>query len=89
MKSVKNTARKPITVPLPKGKKLHLAPNQTGQISTHDVEHPPLVKLIEAGELEILGEGSTPEPLRKNIPGVHEAPHGGHGEVSAHHRGER
>lgn len=89
MKTVKNTARKPLVVPLPQGKKLHLAPNQTGQVSVHDVDHPPLVKLVEAGDLEILGDGKTPEPVRKNKPGVHEAPQGGHGDTSAHHRGER
>lgn len=89
MKSIKNTARRPVVVPLPQGKKLHLAPNQQGQISTHDVDHPPLVKMVEAGDIEILGDGSIPEPMRTNKPGVHEAPQGSHGEVSAHHRGER
>lgn len=89
MKSVKNTAKRPLVVPLPQGKKLHLAPNQTGQISAHDIDHPPLAKMVEAGQLEILGDGSAPEPRRSNKPGVHEAPQGGHGEISAHHRGER
>ena len=89
MKKIRNIARKPVVVPLPQGKKLHLGPNQTGQISVHDVDHPPLVKMIEAGDVEIVGDGSTPEPMRANKPGVHEAPQGSHAEISGHHRGER
>jgi hypothetical protein len=42
-----------LKVPLPRGKALRLGPNQSGHIAPHDVEHPPLKELIEAGKVEI------------------------------------
>ncbi|REJ73074.1 MAG: hypothetical protein DWQ36_03935 [Acidobacteria bacterium] len=53
---IKNKTRKPLVVPLPGGKKLHLGPLATGQISPHAKDHPPLVKLVDAGQVEI-GQG--------------------------------
>jgi hypothetical protein len=35
-----------------------VSPGKTGQIASNAVEHPGLKKLIEAGEVEIVGEGS-------------------------------
>ena len=50
-----------MSVPLPGGKTLHLGPGKTGHISSKDVEYPQLKRLIDAGEIEVLGEG--PEPI--------------------------
>lgn len=44
-------------MPLPKGKKLRLGPFQIGQVTPKALEHPPLKKLIEAGEIELTGDG--------------------------------
>src|SRR4030095_4536639 len=57
VKTISNKTARPLRVPLPRGKTLHLGPKKTGQIASEDAEHPPLKKLVEAGELEILGEG--------------------------------
>src|SRR5438067_10887378 len=57
MKTISNKTPKPIAVPLPRGKKLHLGPGKTGQIAANASEHPPLKKLIDAGDIEIVGEG--------------------------------
>ena len=54
-----NKTKRPLRVPLPGGKKLHLGPGKTGQISPKAAEHPPLKKLIEAGEIEVVGSGRT------------------------------
>lgn len=51
--NIKNLTKRPIAVPLPGGKKLHLNPLATGQISPHDKDHPPLRKLVDGGELEL------------------------------------
>jgi len=51
---VSNKTRRPLTVPLPGGKKLRLGPGKTGQISPKAAQHPPLKKLVDAGELEIV-----------------------------------
>ena len=61
MRSVTNKTNKPLAVPLPRGKLLRLGPRKTGQISSDDVEHPPLKKMAEAGEIEIHEEGHSPQ----------------------------
>ena len=58
MKSISNKTHKPIKVPLPEGKFLHLGPGKTGQIADSAVERPAVKKLIEAGEIEVHAEGS-------------------------------
>ena len=50
---ITNKTNRPISVPLPRGKKLFLGPAKTGQVNAKAAEHPPLVKLVEAGDLEI------------------------------------
>jgi hypothetical protein len=60
MRAVTNKTNKPLAVPLPRGKILRLGPRKTGQISSDDVDHPPLKKLAEAGEIEIHEEGHSP-----------------------------
>jgi hypothetical protein len=53
MAAITNKTAKPLSVPLPRGKRLHLGPRKSAQISSHDLEHPALKKLVEAGEIEI------------------------------------
>ena len=49
---ITNKTRKALSVPLPGGKKLFLGPGKTGQVTAKALEHPPLVALLEAGDLE-------------------------------------
>ena len=76
MKIVTNKTARPIKIPLPGGKFLHLGPHKTGQLADHDAERPALKKLIKAGDIEILGEGDHPAggPDRTGAP--HESTHG-------------
>ena len=55
-----NKTKRPLRIPLPGGKRLHLAPGKTGQISPKSADHPPLKMLIEQGEVELLGGGTLP-----------------------------
>ncbi len=57
VKTIRNMTPLPVRVPLPRGKVLHLGARKTGEISAKAVDHPPLVKLVESGEIEILGDG--------------------------------
>lgn len=57
VKTISNKTQRPLSVPLPRGKVLHLGPGKTGQIASEAADHPPFKKLVEAGEIEILGEG--------------------------------
>jgi hypothetical protein len=52
-----NKTQKPVAVPLPGGKKLRLGPGKTGQITPKAAEHPPVMKLVEEGVVEIVGIG--------------------------------
>lgn len=47
-----NKTTKPLRIPLPGGKKLFLGPGRTGQVNAKALQHPPLAKLIEAGDVE-------------------------------------
>jgi len=56
MTAVRNKTQRPLSVPLPGGKTLHLGPGKTGQVSAKAVEHPGLKKLVDAGEIEVVGQ---------------------------------
>ena len=58
MAAVTNKTAKPLSIPLPRGKTLHLGPRKSGQISSHDLEHPALKRLVDAGAIEIVAEDS-------------------------------
>ena len=51
--NITNKTNRPISVPLPGGKKLFLGPGKTGQLTPKSAEHPPLVELVESGDLEL------------------------------------
>ncbi len=59
MKTIKNTTKKPLSVPLPRGKRLFLGPGKSGQIAPKAADHPPLVALLESGDLELVSEGGS------------------------------
>jgi hypothetical protein len=56
---ITNKTNKPLSVPLPGGKKLFLQPGKTGQITAKALEYPPVVKLLEAGDLKTADGGSV------------------------------
>lgn len=60
MKSVTNKTQRPLSVPLPRGKILHLGPGKTGQITSEAAEHGGLKKLVDEGAIEIADDGSRP-----------------------------
>jgi hypothetical protein len=53
MPTITNKTHKALSVPLPGGKKLHLGPLKSGEISPKAIEHAAVQKLIEAGDVEI------------------------------------
>jgi hypothetical protein len=57
MKIVRNKTGRPLRVPLPGRKTLHLGPAQTAEVSDRALEHARLQKLVEDGSIEIVGEG--------------------------------
>jgi hypothetical protein len=63
MKEIRNTTARPLRVPLPGGKTLHLGPRNVAQVADTAVDHPGLKKLIEAGTIEVLGKGERVEGI--------------------------
>lgn len=89
MKTIVNKTHKPIKVPLPQGKVLHLGPNQKGQISHKAVDHEPLKKLVAEGTIEIQGEGPTVEGSHEHGKVPHAETHGHHPPSGSPVRGDR
>ncbi|MBT7317621.1 MAG: hypothetical protein HN844_00200, partial [Planctomycetes bacterium] len=50
---IRNTTKRPLKVSLPQGKKLFLGPNATASIAAKALEHPPVIALIEKGDIEV------------------------------------
>lgn len=63
---ITNRTRRPITVPLPGGKRLHLGPGKTGQLGATPVDHPPLEALIKSGEVVVVDPALTPPNVHRN-----------------------
>jgi hypothetical protein len=62
MKTIVNRTRRPLKIQLHGGKVLHLGPGKTGQIADPNVERDSFKKLVEAGDVEVLGEGDSAGP---------------------------
>lgn len=79
MKIVVNKLTRPLRVPLPQGKVLHLGPRQKGQIADHAVDHEPLQALVEDGSIEVLAAGAGgPHHAHGRSAAPHERTHGLH-----------
>ena len=61
---ITNLTKKPLSVPLPGGKKLFLGPGKSGQINWKAAERPAVKKLIEAGEVKVSQDGKKGTDLR-------------------------
>jgi len=91
MRTIVNKTLQPLRVPLPGGKVLHLGPKKTGQIADGAAEHPALVKLIEAGTIELQGAGETggTDAAGGGEGGPGESTHGKAKSSVMHRRGQR
>jgi len=77
MKTIVNRTHKPLKIRLHGGKVLHLGPNRTGQIADEASGEPAVKRLIDSGEVEILGEGAHPgQPAQAAGATPHESTHG-------------
>jgi hypothetical protein len=80
MKTIVNKTHVPVRVPLPRGKVLHLGPLKKGQISHNDLDHEPLKRMLEAGQIEV--EGDSTETTESS---PHEHSKVPHAETRGHH----
>jgi len=58
MKTIVNKTRRPLKIELSQGRVLRLGPAKEGQITTHDAERESLKRIVEAGDVEIIDDGS-------------------------------
>lgn len=87
---IQNTTKAPLRVPLPGGKKLHLGPAGKGNVTPKALEHPPVKKLIEAGQLEVTGSGRSQAQGAANRPAAPGGSQtGGGGAGGVRHTGDR
>ncbi len=49
---ITNITSKPLSLPLPGGKKAFLSPGQATTVSSKALKHPPILKLLEAGSIK-------------------------------------
>jgi hypothetical protein len=89
MKSVLNKARRPLKVPLPGGKTLHLGLAGRGQVPDDALTRPAFKKLVEAGEIEVVDEASHPGAGDGGSTRVHESTHGHPATKGVTRRGDR
>ena len=59
MATLTNKTHKPVSVPLPGGKKLRLGPLKSAEVTPKAVDHPAVKGLVEAGTIEVAGTGRT------------------------------
>ena len=70
MKTVINRTRKPLRIPLPGGKALFLGITQEAKIRDDALKHPPVKKLLEAGDIEVF-DGPGPKHGAAEGVGIH------------------
>lgn len=76
MKTIVNKSQKPIRIPLPGGRAMHLGPAKSGQISDHNAASPAVRKLVDAGVITLTGGEGPAEATAEGAEHVHEGTHG-------------
>lgn len=89
MKTIRNKTHTPIRVPLPRGKVLHLGPDQEGKVAHTDIEHEPLQSLVNDNVIEILDDRSVAAAAHEHEKGPHAETHGHHPPAGSQIRGDR
>lgn len=59
MATIRNTTPRPLKISLPGGKLLRLGPRKDAEVSAKAVDHPSVIELVEAGDVEILQRGKS------------------------------
>jgi hypothetical protein len=89
MRTIVNKTPRPLRIHLSQGKVLHLGPLKEGQIATHDADSEGITKLVEAGEIEILGEGPRTSSASGESDAAHPDTSGHHPHTTVKKRGDR
>ena len=89
MRTIVNKTHRPLRVHLPQGRILHLGPHKEGQIAPQAVESAGVKRLIEAGDLELLGDEGSSDAANRETGHAMADTHGHHPNTSVRSRGDR
>ena len=89
MKTIVNKTRRPLKIKLSQGRVLRLGPAKEGQIATQDAERESVKKVVEAGDVEIIDDGSTTAGRGGKGPAGMAKSQGHHRQFSGSKRGDR
>jgi hypothetical protein len=89
MRTILNKTPRPLKVRLPQGKVLHLGPFKEGRVSPQALESPGIKKLVEAGDLEVMGSESRAGSASRGSGHAATDTHGHHPSTSVRSRGDR
>ena len=89
MKEIRNLTSTPLKIHLPGDKILHLGPKNTGRIANEAVDHSCVRKLLEAKQIEIVGEGAGGDGSGGSGSAAPEHTHGNHPRTVVRPRGDR
>jgi len=89
MKEIVNKTTRPVRVPLPGGKFLHLSPAKTGQVSDQATQLPSFRKLLDDGTIELVGDGSRSVDGSQGSGPHHSSTHGHPPTTVVHPKGNR
>lgn len=89
MKSVLNKTRRPIRIPLPGGKTLHLGLAARGQVPDEALDRPAIKKMIEAGEIEVFEQDRQTLAAETGSTRIRRTPQGHPAAKDSSRRGDR
>jgi len=89
MKTILNKTHRPLQLHLHGGKVLHLGPSKTGQVADDATDLPAIQRLLEAGEIEVVGGAAHGELAEDDHGAPREARKGHHPMTVVHPSGNR
>ena len=89
MPTILNKTNRPLRVNLPQGKTLHLGPRMEGQIAPQALDSAGVKKLVDAGELEVLGNDVLADSGNRDTGHAATDTHGHHPNTTVPSRGDR
>ena len=89
MKTIVNKTRLPLKIKLSQGRVLRLGPSKEGQISTSDADRESVQRMVGAGEVEIIDDGSSGAGRGNKGPSGMAQSQGHHRQFSGSKRGDR
>lgn len=89
MKMIRNRSARPIRVPLPGGKTLHLGPGKEGQVSPQALNRPAVQALLGNGTIEVVGESAHGPGLGRAAASPHAETRGFRRTVTGFSKGDK